>query len=83
LSQALPADAPTALWQLAFRLDPASRDSVQAFPFHVEEFLPERLKVDLTSPQQQLAPGDALQVHVASSYRTGRRRLATASPRSC
>ncbi len=70
-SQVIPADAPTGLWQLEFRLDPASKDSVQAFPFHVEEFLPERLKVEISSPQQQLAPGQPLKMQVASSYLYG------------
>ncbi|HZX69465.1 MAG TPA: alpha-2-macroglobulin [Rhodanobacter sp.] len=71
LSQAIPADAPTGLWQLEFRLDPASKDTVQAFPFHVEEFLPERLKVELSSPQQRLAPNEPLKLKVASSYLYG------------
>ena len=71
LSQVIPADAPTGLWQLEFRLDPASRETVQAFPFHVEEFLPERLKVDLSSPQARLAPGEPLKLKVASSYLYG------------
>lgn len=71
LSEAIPADAPTGLWQLEFRLDPASKASVQAFPFHVEEFLPERLKVTLDSPQQRLAPSEPLQLKVASSYLYG------------
>ncbi|WP_350016425.1 alpha-2-macroglobulin [Rhodanobacter sp. IGA1.0] len=71
LSQAIPADAPTGLWQLEFRLDPSAKDTVQAFPFHVEEFLPERLKVELSSPQQQLAPDEPLKLKVASSYLYG------------
>ncbi|MEP7185027.1 MAG: MG2 domain-containing protein, partial [Rhodanobacter sp.] len=71
LSQAIPADAPTGLWQLEFRLDPSSKASVQAFPFHVEEFLPERLKVALSSPQKQLAPGQPLKIKVDSSYLYG------------
>ncbi|MEO6800605.1 MAG: alpha-2-macroglobulin [Rhodanobacter sp.] len=71
LSQAIPADAPTGLWQLEFRLDPAAKETVQAFPFHVEEFLPERLKVELTSPQARLAPGEPLKLKVASSYLYG------------
>ncbi|MEO7068041.1 MAG: alpha-2-macroglobulin [Rhodanobacter sp.] len=71
LSQVIPADAPTGLWQLEFRLDPASKETVQAFPFHVEEFLPERLKVDLSSPQPQLSPGESLKLKVASSYLYG------------
>ncbi|MEO6925280.1 MAG: MG2 domain-containing protein, partial [Rhodanobacter sp.] len=71
LSQVIPADAPTGLWQLEFRLDPASKETVQAFPFHVEEFLPERLKVELSSPQKRLVPGDPLKLKVASSYLYG------------
>jgi len=71
LSQLIPADAPTGLWQLEFRLDPASTEAVQAFPFHVEEFLPERLKVDLSSPQARLAPNEPLKLAVSSSYLYG------------
>ena len=71
LSQAIPADAPTGLWQLEFRLDPAAKQSVQASPFHVEEFLPERLKVELSSPQARLAPDEPLKLKVASSYLYG------------
>lgn len=71
LSQVIPEDAPTGLWQLEFRLDPASKESVQAFPFHVEEFLPERLKVDLSSPQARLAPNEPLKLAVTSSYLYG------------
>lgn len=71
LSQVIPADAPTGLWQLEFRLDPGSKEAVQAFPFHVEEFLPERMKVDLASPQARLAPGEPLKLVVNSSYLYG------------
>ena len=71
LSQVIPADAPTGLWQLEFRLDPSSKESVQAFPFHVEEFLPERLKVALSSPQERLAPDQALKLKVDASYLYG------------
>ncbi|MEO7050354.1 MAG: alpha-2-macroglobulin [Rhodanobacter sp.] len=71
LSQLIPADAPTGLWQLEFRLDPAAKETVQAFPFHVEEFLPERLKVELSSPQARLAPGEPLKLKIASSYLYG------------
>ncbi|MHA6206275.1 alpha-2-macroglobulin family protein [Dyella soli] len=71
LSRTIPEDAPTGLWQLEFRLDPASKEAVQAFPFHVEEFLPERLKVDLSSPQARLAPAEPLKLVVASSYLYG------------
>ena len=70
-SQLIPADAATGLWQLEFRLDPASKETVQAFPFHVEEFLPERLKVELSSPQARLAPDQPLKLKVASNYLYG------------
>jgi uncharacterized protein YfaS (alpha-2-macroglobulin family) len=71
LSKVIPEDAPTGLWQLEFRLDPGSKESAQAFPFHVEEFLPERLKVDLSSTQTTLSPGEPLKLAVASSYLYG------------
>lgn len=71
LSRVIPDDAPTGLWQLEFRLDPASKEAVQAFPFHVEEFLPERLKVDLSSPQARLLPSEPLKLVVSSSYLYG------------
>ncbi|HWG10152.1 MAG TPA: alpha-2-macroglobulin [Rhodanobacteraceae bacterium] len=71
LTQAIPADAPTGLWQLEFRLDPAAKEAVQAFPFHVEEFLPERLKLALDSPQARLLPDEPLRLDVASSYLYG------------
>ena len=71
LKQTLPADAATGLWQLEFRLDPASKESVQAFPFHVEEFLPERLKVALDAQQARVMAGEALNMSVASSYLFG------------
>lgn len=71
LKQTIPADAPTGLWQLEFRLDPASQESVQAFPFHVEEFLPERLKVEVGSPQARIVPDEPLKLTVSSSYLFG------------
>ncbi|GLQ46931.1 hypothetical protein GCM10007862_19820 [Dyella lipolytica] len=71
LSQVIPEDAPTGLWQLEFRLNPGSKEAVQAFPFHVEEFLPERLKVDLASPQARLVPNEPLKLAVTSSYLYG------------
>ena len=71
LSQAIPADAPTGLWQLEFRLDPAAKDAVEAFPFHVEEFLPDRLKLSLDSPQAHLMPDEPFKLQVESSYLYG------------
>lgn len=51
-SQQIPADAPTGRWQVEFRTDPASKDAVQGMTVRVEEFLPERMKLDLDSTQR-------------------------------
>ena len=71
LSQTLPEDAPTGLWRLEWRMDPASKQVLQSLPFHVEDFLPERLKLQLSSPQARLQPSRPLQLSVKASYLYG------------
>ncbi|MBS0487631.1 MAG: alpha-2-macroglobulin family protein, partial [Proteobacteria bacterium] len=61
-SRTIPIDAPTGKWQVEFRLDPASKEATQSFAFRIEEFLPERLKLDLTSPAATIAPGVPLKL---------------------
>ncbi|MBL8298951.1 MAG: alpha-2-macroglobulin family protein [Rhodanobacteraceae bacterium] len=70
-SQAIPADAPTGRWQIEFRLDPAAKEANQALVLRVEEFLPERLKLDLGSSQERLRPGDKLALEVQGDYLYG------------
>jgi uncharacterized protein YfaS (alpha-2-macroglobulin family) len=70
-SREIPADAPTGRWQVEFRVDPGSKDVSQSLTLRIEEFLPERLKLDLASPQQQLRPGEALKVEVQGDYLYG------------
>ncbi len=67
----IPADAPTGRWQVEFKLDPASKEITQSLTLRIEEFLPERLKLDLTTAQAQLAPGDALALDVQGDYLYG------------
>lgn len=69
--QLIPADAPTGRWQVEFRTDPASREAIQGMTLRIEEFLPERMKLDLDSPQKQLAPGDALRLQASGAYLYG------------
>jgi uncharacterized protein YfaS (alpha-2-macroglobulin family) len=71
--QAIPADAPTGRWQVEFRVDPAGKDVVQGMPLRIEEFLSERLKLDLSTPagQDTLEPGEALQLQADAAYLYG------------
>ncbi|MBD9578734.1 alpha-2-macroglobulin family protein [Pseudomonas sp. PDM23] len=70
-SQAIANDAPTGSWQLEWRLDPASAKAVGVFNFQVEEFLPERLKLELANGQSYLKPDEAFELKVKSSYLYG------------
>ncbi|WP_176057071.1 alpha-2-macroglobulin [Paraburkholderia sp. BCC1876] len=67
----LPGDAPTGGWALELRNDPASKAPNATVKFKVEEFLPERMKLDLASPSAVLAPGQAFHVDVTGMYLYG------------
>lgn len=69
--QAVPADAPTGRWQVEFRTDPASKEAVQGMSLRIEEFLPERMKLDLGSPQAVLRPGERLKLEAEANYLYG------------
>ncbi len=67
----IPVEAPTGRWQVEFRTDPASKELVQGMDLRIEEFLPERMKLELDSAQQRLARGDALKMDVTGAYLYG------------
>lgn len=67
----LPADAPTGFWTLELRADPADKVPGTVFRFGVEEFLPERMKLDLNSKQAALAAGDEFTLDVRGNYLYG------------
>ncbi len=67
----LPRDAQTGLWQLKLWDDPAASQPVNTFPFHVEEFLPERMKLDLSVEPEHPGPATPLQVMVSGEYLYG------------
>ena len=67
----LPLDAQTGTWMLELRVDPASRMPDASWKFQVEEFLPERMKMALTSDQDVLSAGEDLTVDVQGDYLHG------------
>src|SRR5690606_10245801 len=70
-SREIPADAPTGRWQVEFRTDPKTDEVTHGLAFRIEEFLPERLKLDLDAAQETLAPGEALRLVVDGAYLYG------------
>src|SRR5690606_34360203 len=54
----IPVEAPTGKWQVEFRTDPASKEAVQGMALRIEEFLPERMKLDLAGADPVLHPGE-------------------------
>jgi len=70
-SREIPVDAPTGRWQVEFRTDPKERQAAQGLSFRIEEFLPERLKLDLSSTQERLKPGEKFALAVKGDYLYG------------
>lgn len=70
-SQALPPEAPTGRWQVEFRTAPGAKDVVQGLSLRIEEFLPERMKLALESPQPSLSPGQKLKLEIEGAYLYG------------
>ncbi|MDQ1118782.1 uncharacterized protein YfaS (alpha-2-macroglobulin family) [Pseudoxanthomonas winnipegensis] len=68
--QAIPVEAPTGRWQVEFRTDPASAQAVQGMTLRIEEFLPERMKLDLSAPEI-LKPGQGLALKADAAYLYG------------
>lgn len=68
---ALPADAPTGSWTLELRNDPADKQPSTTMRFGVEEFLPERMKLDLSNPLATLKPGQPFHLEVRGTYLYG------------
>ena len=69
--QLIPAEAPTGRWQVEFRTNPASKEAIQGMTLRIEEFLPERMKLDLDSAQKTLKPGEPLKLQADAAYLYG------------
>src|SRR5690606_20292478 len=79
---AIPEDAPTGRWQVEFRTAPAEGPAVQGMSLRIEEFLPERLKLDLAtaSAGDTLAPGAPLRLRAEAAYLYGAPAAGTPFP---
>ncbi len=67
----LPADAPTGAWVLELRADPADKLPTNSYRFNVEEFLPERMKLELTPSHPSLDAKQPFALAVQGSYLYG------------
>ncbi|MPZ42999.1 MAG: alpha-2-macroglobulin family protein [Betaproteobacteria bacterium] len=67
----LPADAPTGFWTLELRADPADAVPATVWRFGVEEFLPERMKLDVATAHAFLDPQHAFALDVRGAYLYG------------
>jgi len=67
----LPADAATGSWALELRADPAAKVAGTVMRFGVEEFLPERMKLDLVSKSESLDAASAWPIDITGRYLYG------------
>ena len=67
----VPASAPTGRWLLEARFDPAARKPDAQWSFQVEEFLPERMKLQLTAPATVLQGNAGFNIDVQGDYLYG------------
>src|SRR6185436_7496266 len=67
----LPDDAATGAWSLELRADPADRAPGTVLRLGVEEFLPERMKLDLSSNDPPLTAEQTFNVAVRGAYLYG------------
>ncbi|MCB1608182.1 MAG: alpha-2-macroglobulin family protein [Xanthomonadales bacterium] len=69
--RAVSADVPTGRWSLELSLTPDGNAKAHRYPFRVEEFLPERLKLVLDSDAARLTPGQTLPLQIEADYLYG------------
>jgi hypothetical protein len=67
----IPADAPTGAWKAEVRINAKDVSPVTSFTFHVEDFMPERMKLVLDTEDKLLTLGKKLVVAVQGDYLYG------------
>ncbi len=67
----IPKDAVTGIWEFKVFYDPSVKSPGAIYYIHVEEFLPERMKLALTSKNKYPAPSDDLIIDVSGRYLYG------------
>lgn len=67
----LPPDAATGFWNLELRADPAAKRASTLLRMGVEEFLPERMKLELAAQAEPLTPGANWSIDISGAYLYG------------
>jgi alpha-2-macroglobulin len=67
----MPGDVATGRWKLEMGTDPEGKGRHHIFDFRIEEFLPERLKLELASTQARLKPAEPLNLDISGAYLYG------------
>lgn len=67
----IPSDAPTGEWKAELRINGKDASPLSSFAFHVEEFMPERMKLSLKTDEKLLGTGQKLIVAVQGDYLYG------------
>lgn len=67
----IPADASTGSWKAEIRIHGKDESPITSFVFHVEEFMPERMKLSLKTENKLLTSGEKLIVAVQGDYLYG------------
>ncbi len=67
----LPPDAQTGNWMLELRTDPAAKKPDAQMRFKVEEFMPERMKLELRADERVLTDGAPFDIDVQGDYLFG------------
>jgi len=69
--KSIPVEAPTGRWKVEFRTDPGSAEVVQGTTLRIEEFLPERMKLDLDTVADVLRPKQPIKLQATGAYLYG------------
>ena len=67
----LPKGAQTGIWWVEARTNPATDYANEFYQFHVEEFLPERMKLDLASDEKPLKSDTPFDIGIQGAYLYG------------
>jgi len=67
----LPANAATGLWRVELRADPSAKEPDGLLSVHVEEFLPERMRLSFKGEERPLLIGEPMQFEVLGEYLYG------------
>ena len=67
----IPHDVKTGKWTLAVYTDPAAKIPTETYDFHIEDFLPERMKLELSTEPEYLKQSEPFKVAVQGAYLYG------------